>query len=260
MSIIPIKQLVSVCAQFDKKEVMTECFAMTGWDVRPTELKAIAEFQYIYGINMMCMHLLPYSEVGYRKNDHPAHFSKTNAWAEEVLPSFNIYFDNLGKLIRSSHEEVDVAVLHPMRSMYLTFKHEIFDEKDKALIEFSNSLSEKVAYHYIDETLLESYGKVCGNKIVCGSCEYSVLIIPPKILTISKNTDKLIRDFINNGGKIYVCDEPKYLDGESYKFDYFKSNITMQEIEKTSPYSLAVSGGIVRSSLRKNKKYSIILT
>ena len=40
------------------KEAMTEAYAMTGWDVTPKELKAITEFQYFYGANKLCQHLL----------------------------------------------------------------------------------------------------------------------------------------------------------------------------------------------------------
>ena len=65
------KQVSSVARQTGKKKVLTETFACCGWDVTPVQLKIIAEGQYVHGVNLMCEHLLPYSEHGQRKRDYP---------------------------------------------------------------------------------------------------------------------------------------------------------------------------------------------
>ena len=67
MPVFTIRQMTSVAAQLGKKTTISEMFAMTGWDVTPLELKSMADYQYLYGINSMCQHLLPYSEKGERK-------------------------------------------------------------------------------------------------------------------------------------------------------------------------------------------------
>lgn len=260
MSVVPIKQLVSAAHQLNKKDVMTECFAMTGWDVTPLELKAIAEFQYIYGVNMMCNHLLPYSETGFRKNDYPVHFSKTNAWAEDVMPLFNDYFDKLGSLIRNSVEYANVAVLHPIRSAYITFKHDIFDEHDASLIEFCDELAENdIPFHFLDETLLERHGEVSGEFLRCGEGKYSVVILPPDILSISKTTDALLKKFVKNGGKLIVSGKtPAYLEGMPCNLDYLVSNYTMDELKANRRYFIIHDGGKIRSALRSNSDFSFI--
>lgn len=75
------KQLGSVCAQLGKKKAISEMFACCGWDVKPSELKRIAELQYAGGVNMMCQHLYSYTERGQRKRDYPAHYSGMhNPW------------------------------------------------------------------------------------------------------------------------------------------------------------------------------------
>ena len=259
MSVVPVKQVVSAADQLGKKEILTECFAMSGWDVTPLELKAIAEFQYIFGVNVTCMHLYPYSEARERKNDYPMHFGGTNVWAADVLPAFNDYFDKLGDLILQTRERVDVAVLHPIRSAYITFKHLIVDEYDKSFIKFSDELSERTAFHYVDETLLEKHGCVAGNKLRCGLCEYSDVILPPDILTIGKNTDRLLREYIANGGKIIVSGRrPVYLEGVKTDLSYLKSNATMDEIVKDNLYSLRAAGGKVRHAARISDSLSVI--
>ena len=70
------KQLGSVCAQTGRDKAISETFACCGWDVLPSELKNIADFQYSGGVNMMCQHLYPYSIRGQRKRDYPLHYSE----------------------------------------------------------------------------------------------------------------------------------------------------------------------------------------
>ena len=259
ISVVPIKQLVSAAAQTGKKEVMTESFAMTGWDVTPTELKAIAEFQFIYGVNYTCMHLFPYSEVGDRKNDYPAHFSDTNAWAYDVLPRFNEYFDKLGEIIRNTEEDARVGVIHPMRTAYIKFRRRISENYDESFTEFSDYLAEKTAFHYLDETLLEKHGFVSGDKLVCGKREYSYVILPPEILTVGKNTDRLLREFVKNGGKILVAGKvPSLLEGKKADFGYLKSNVSIDEIVKNNTCSVYFVGGKIRYSVRRGKDFIFI--
>lgn len=89
------KQVSSVAAQLGKKQIITETFGCCGWDVTPTDLKRIAGFQYVNGINMICHHLIPYTERGSRKYDHPAHYSTINPWVKEGFRDFNEYFTRL---------------------------------------------------------------------------------------------------------------------------------------------------------------------
>lgn len=71
------RQVSSAAQQLGKKQVLTETFACAGWDVTPKELKRIAEWQYVNGVNLMCQHLYPYSIRGQRKRDYPAFIRST---------------------------------------------------------------------------------------------------------------------------------------------------------------------------------------
>ncbi len=252
LTVILAKQLVSVGAQLGKKEMLTETFALTGWDVTPTELKAIAEFQFLYGINVMCMHLLPYSELGHRKNDYPVHFSSSNAWADDVLPKFNAYFDRLGALMRGSEEDVKVAVLHPIRTAYLTYNSGESDKVGKTFQTVSEYLAnEQISFHYLDETLFEKHGSVKGASLVCGNCSYKYLIIVPETLTMGKFTERAVKEFVLNGGKVLLFGEkPKYLEGEPYSYDYLKTNTSIAEIQSAQKYRFEYKGGKVRTCLK----------
>ena len=239
------KQVGSVAAQLGKKQVLTESFACCGWDVTPTDLRRIAGFQYVNGVNMMCQHLVPYSERGSRKYDHPAHYSDINPWVKEDFKTFNDYFARLGYFLGEGKQHVNVAMLHPIRSTYFDYKRELLDdgfgveELDKQLLEACRTLSSRgIEYHFLDETLLAKHGFVKDGQIGCGKCAYDYLVLP-NIMTMDKTTEKLIRQYVSQGGKVLLLGEkPKYLEAENYNYSYLKSNATLEEISAAQPYQV----------------------
>ena len=58
--VIP-KQLGSAATQLGKERTLTESFALCGWDVSFNELRWIAQWQYVNGVNLICQHLSAYS-------------------------------------------------------------------------------------------------------------------------------------------------------------------------------------------------------
>ncbi len=242
MSVSVIRQLTSVACQLGKKYVMTEAFAMCGWDITPKELKSMLDYQYAYGINTLCPHLLPYSEKGLRKNDHPPHFSSINPWVDKAMPELTRYSDVLGDWVRNSSEQVDVGVLFPVRSAYIDYDPRDWSScasLDEKYVNLCDTLAEKcVPFHLVDETILAKHGSVENGKLKVGKCEYSTLIIP-KCYVIDSTTDKLLKEFLSCGGKLCFADEkPHLLDGVEHNFDYLTQNCELEGIIKNAPYKI----------------------
>lgn len=240
-------QLGSVAAQLGKKQVMTETFGCTGWDVTPQTLKSIVEQQFVCGVNLICQHLLPVSERGQRKYDYPLHFSDVNPWAESGFKSFNDYFTRLGELLGTSKKPANVAMLHPIRSGYFDYKRELDYQNDYGIAELEKAFFDQVEklahaqvpFHFLDETLLEKHGFVEGASIGCGLCKYDYLVLPT-CYTLSKNTDQLLKQYVEAGGKILLLDEaPGYLEGQPHEFTYLNSNVTWEEILDAQAYHIS---------------------
>lgn len=240
------KQVGSVAAQLGKNQALTETFGCCGWDVLPTELRRIAGFQYVNGVNMLCHHLMPYSERGNRKYDYPAHYSDINPWVKEDFKTFNDYYTRLGYLLGEGEKHVNVAMLHPMRSVYFDYKRELatsgygISEWNEQLLEACRTLSSHgIDFHFLDETLLEKYGFVTNGCICCGKCFYNYLVLPP-ILTMDKSTENLLRKYVEQGGKVLLLgDVPTYLEAEKYSYDYLQSNVTLEEIVGAQKYRVS---------------------
>ena len=248
------KQVASVARQLDKKYVLTETFAGCGWDVTPKTLKTIAESQYVNGINLMCQHLLPYSERGQRKRDFPAHFSAVNPWVKQDFKSFNDYFARLGYLLGESEELVSVAVFCPVRSVYFDYQRYDFEAENKvdnSYLELTKKLSKmNIPYHIVDETIMEKHARVKNGKLLVGNCAYEVVVFP-EVLTVDKSTKDLFDEYYRQGGKmLFTGSLPKYLEGEEYAYPY-NSNTTWTEIIDTQPYAIDDFETEIQSTLRE---------
>lgn len=238
------KQVASVAAQLGKNQILTETYGCAGWDATPEELKHIAEYQFVSGVNLMCAHLLPYKEHGQRKRDYPEHYSAINPWVNKHFKEFNDYFTELGEKIANSKENVNVAVFHPIRSCYFNYKRnndwKSVSELDDSLNNTINKLGAMhIPYHFADETVMENQkAYVKGNKLVIGLCEYEYLVFP-KIYTMGKNSERLISEFIKNGGKVFLFDDvPHYLEGNEFEYSYLKTNTSLEEIVANQEFKM----------------------
>ena len=250
------KQVSSVAAQLGKKQVLTETFGCCGWDVTPMELKRVAGFQYVNGVNMMCHHLIPYSERGNRKYDYPAHFTPQNPWVREDYTVFNDYFTKLGSLLGEGEQRVNVAILHPIRSAYFEYQREVdnfgigqLEENLQATCKLFSS--NYIEYHFLDETLLAKYGVVEGTKIGCGQCKYDYLVLP-HIVTMDASTEMLLRTYVRNGGQVLIIGEkPIYREGDEFEYDYLRNTCTLDEMKNVQAYHGIFSDTEIKSTYRR---------
>lgn len=239
------RQVGSVARQMGKKHAITETFAGCGWNCSPEEFRRIAGFQYVNGVNLMCHHLLPYSEHGQRKRDYPAHFSPINPWIKENFKEFNDYFTRLGYLLATGDEPVKVAMLHPIRSAYFEFQQEkeleaynIRDLEESLQMAMRTLSSRGIAFHFLDETLLEKHGFVEKSQIGCGKYSYDYLVLP-SMLTMGSATEVLLQSYVEQGGKLLILgDTPQYLEGEPHTYDYLQSNCTLEDIMAVQPFQV----------------------
>ena len=259
------KQIGSVSAQTGRDKTITETFACCGWDVSPSELKNIADYQFSGGINMLCHHLYPYSIRGQRKRDYPLHYSEYLPW-QKHLKDFNLYYNHLGYMLSLGSEYADTLVIHPIRQAYMYYQRELAGKSietiEKDFGELSRKLSgNQIAYHYGDETMMEDMASVEGATIKIGLCTYNKVVIP-KMETLSANTAKLLSEFAKNGGKIY-CDGdlPTRIDAREADLSRIKPNMSFEELKGEQEVIISKDGAnitSVRSMTRKTENGRII--
>lgn len=218
------KQVASVAAQLNKKHILSETFGCSGYDVTPLQLKAIAESQLFQGVTTLCYHLIPYSVAGQGKIDNPPVFSSHNNWWGNMR-AFNDYFSEIGALIANTEEQVDVAVLHPMQSVYLGYIRKqdyesVKELEDKFYMLLLLLRKNGISFHFIDETILKKHGRIELGKLIVGKVSYDKFIIPA-VYSVKNSTKTIVDEYLSKDGKLYLFDGvPCHADGKSQKLEW----------------------------------------
>ncbi len=210
------KQVSSVAAQTGKKQVLTESFALCGWNAGFEDLKWVAQWQYVNGVNTLCQHLEGYTIRGTRKRDYPPSLFIQQPWWDKY-ELFNTFLSRIGMILRDGIQSVNVLVVHPMRSGWLEFDGKVtpvIKEIDKSFSALLETLSgQHIEYHLGDETVMDRHGSVSGGSIHVGECSYSTVIIP-ECLTLAGTTLDFVGKLAKQGGKVLVVKSlPGYEEG-----------------------------------------------
>ena len=211
------KQVSSVAAQLGKEKVLSETFALSGWDVSFEDLKWMAEWQLANGVNRLCPHLESYSIKGIRKRDSPASLFVPEPWWDK-FSAFNDYISALGSLFAAAPEACDLLVLHPLRTAYVRYngssKCESVRILDQNFAALSQQLQERhIPYHYGDEVVMAEHGSVHGASLKVGQMTYRYVLLP-EMDNILSSTLSLLKNFVAQGGTIYSAGKlPHLVDG-----------------------------------------------
>ena len=216
-------QVTSVCAQLGKKQILTESFAMCGWDVSFEELKHVYEWQMVKGINLLCQHLSPYSLEGLRKRDYPAGHFFQNPWWKDYR-DFNDFASRMGMLLSEGEIKCDVLVLHTMSSAWVNWYGDNRERRikcnsiQKDLFDVMEVLDKnQILFHLGDDKIMNKYAKVEGDKFTVGKITYSTVIVPSSEC-MDRGTFELLKAFKENGGNlIFVQNVPELIDGMASK-------------------------------------------
>ncbi|NQX61989.1 glycosyl hydrolase [Paenibacillus qinlingensis] len=216
-SVILPKQAASVARQLDKPFVITETFGCCGWNLSFREMKRIAEWQFVLGVNRLCPHLQSYSIRGVRKRDYPPSLYVQQPWWD-VYSQFNDYFARLTYLLTLGKAVPGILVLHPIRSAWL-----LQSLKNKSNVEQLQNRMDALAdellalqrdFDYGDEALMRDYGSISDGMLQVGSQQYATVIVSD-VLTIEASTFELLKSFVEAGGRVILVGEaPLYLEGK----------------------------------------------
>ncbi|MEG2350736.1 MAG: glycosyl hydrolase, partial [Hungatella sp.] len=220
------KQVGSVACQLGKKQVLTESFALCGWNVSFEELKWIAEWQFVNGVNQICQHLMAYSIKGSRKRDYPpSFFTQQTWWKESHL--FHDYLARLCVALSEGDQMADVLLIHPMKSGYVAYDGTRTEEirlLDDEFTKISEYLSgAHISYHFGDETILHKYGGVTDGCFVVGKIPYKTVILPHMYAIEGKTVELLLHFFAAGGQILSVGDFPGYSSGPEARLEALRT-------------------------------------
>jgi len=210
-------QLSSVANQLGKKQILSETFALCGWNVSFEELRWIYEHQMVHGINLLCQHLEGYSLRGIRKRDYPATLFKQQPWWNDYR-TFNDMVSRIGMLLAEGEINHEILVLHSADSAWANFdihSREYANSLKNEMIDTMQYLEHaQLQYHLGDATIMKRHAKVENGKIIIGTQSYCVVVVPPADC-LASNTIKLLKEFKTQGGLVIFTERiPTMVDGK----------------------------------------------
>lgn len=229
-NIMTPKQCSSVAHQLGKERVLSETYGCSGQNFSFVGRKWIGDWEFVLGINLLNHHLSLYSMKGCRKRDYPPDIYYQQPWWKynRIIED---YFTRLTYILTRGKHKCDILVIHTIGSAWATYSRlntKTCDDFSKAFDQLSLDLCAiQRDYDYGDEKLMEKYARLAWveepadgmNKqgyyegafkkrlprIQVGEAMYEVVVIPPA-LTLRKNTFRLLRDFVDAGGKVIALE------------------------------------------------------
>ena len=211
-------QVASVAHQLGIKQVLSETFALTGWNVSFEELRWMFDWQMVRGVTLLCQHLEGYSLRGIRKRDYPPSLFFQQPWWDKYR-LFNDMVSRLGMLLGEGEADFDVLVIHPQASAWLHFdnaENRGVQALNDAFLSLTRALeAAHVPFDYGDERILRRHGHAQGGVLRVGRRSYRVVVVPP-CDTLARDTVSQLAAFSQAGGTlIWVGRQPELVEGEA---------------------------------------------
>lgn len=235
-------QIASTSAQFGQKQILTESFALTGWNCNFSGQRFVYQPELAHGINWLCQHLQGYTLRGLRKRDYPSSCFYHQPWWNDYKV-MNDHFTRIGAILAEGTTKVKTLVIHPLSSVWMQYAGNGGAPELPYYTNCLNALTKaldafQIAHHYADELICEGYGSSENGKITIGECSYDVVVIPP-VINLSSKIHEMLRVFQLSGGTVFRIenthqpDWPFCIDGTPADDDtasWFKSLPTFADV------------------------------
>jgi len=240
------KQVSSVAHQLGRRRVISEMYGCSGWNVSFEELKWIAEWQFVQGVDLPCQHLQLYSAKGLRKRDNPPSLFYQQPWWEHYR-RLNDYFARLLSMLTCGRHVAHILVLHTIESAWTEYRADGSAEVDALNAELVGLAAELLGMHrdfdFGDETIISRHATVSRDVFRVGKCRYKVVIVP-RCITLRSTTVDLLEKFIAGGGTVLrIGPLPERMDGALSS----RPAEVLSKARKVSPRRAALSAALNES-------------
>lgn len=214
-----VKEIRSVANQMGRKRTLSETFGAGGWDMTFFDQKRIGDWEYALGVNFLNQHLSYVTIKGARKRDHPLSFSAHEPWwnAYGMLAD---YFARLSVALSLGEQRNTILVLEPTTTAWMYYspgrRSERLESIGREFQDFVNELeSRQVEYDLGSESILKDQGRIAGKSLVLGERAYSLVVLPPGLENIDRETQALLAEYLRKGGQVLSwVGAPGFVDGE----------------------------------------------
>ncbi len=203
-----VREVASLANQLGRRRILCEAYGAGGWELRFEDMKRIADWLLVLGVNLIDEHLSYVTIRGARKRDHPQSFSYHAPW----WPAYHVRAEYTTRLCAalSQGEQVNaVLVLEPTPAAWMLQGtpelKPLGDAFQKLLLGLEAA---QVEYDLGCEDVIERHGAARGGVLTVGRRTYRTVVLPPSTETVYGNTMDLLESFVKGGGTVLSCGEP----------------------------------------------------
>ena len=218
-----VREVQSICNQLGRKRFLCEAYGAGGWDLRFEDMKRIADWLGVLGVNLFDEHLSYITLRGARKADHPQSFSYHEPWWD----SYHVmeqYITRLSASMAMGQQRNHVLVIEPTTTAWMYQADSTQSDKlgriGKSFFDLLMQLEQAQAEYDIGcEDVMARHGGVTDaaaggsseKVITVGQRAYDVVVLPPLTETLRDETMKQLEEYAAAGGRIVSCGPPPAL-------------------------------------------------
>ncbi|MGQ9605625.1 MAG: glycosyl hydrolase [Thermogutta sp.] len=213
-----VRELSSAADQLGRRRTLCELYGAGGWDLRFEDMKRIADWLGVLGVNTFDQHLSYITIRGARKMDHPQSFSYHASWWKDYHVIAR-YLTRLSLVLSAGERRNDILLLEPTSTAWLyQGDAATADELRRLGDQFFNLVKtleyDQVEYDLGCEDIMRRHGAVEKGALRIGHRSYHTVVIPPLCQNLESATVDLLKAFLEEGGTVICCGEvPRLVDG-----------------------------------------------
>ncbi len=213
-----VKEVASIANQLGRERVLCEAYGAAGWDFEFQDMKRIADWLCVLGVNFIDQHLSYTTIRGARKRDHPPSFTYHEPW----WPLYHVSGDYLARMmlaVSSGRQENRVLVIEPTSTawMYLSVSanHPRLNEIGETFQRFVTELEdEQLEFDLGCEDVIARWGAASRDKFIVGERTYDLVVLPPGLENLNRATATFLKHYVGSGGQVLsLVDAPVCVDG-----------------------------------------------
>ncbi len=194
------REISSIANQLGRARTFVELYGAGGWDLRFEDMKRIADWLQVLGINTMDEHLSYVTLRGARKRDHPQSFSYHEPWWEAYHVHAQ-YMTRLSAALSQGEQINRLLVLEPTTTAWMYQGNEPrLKELGDGFFQLLMALeAAQIEYDLGDEDVIARHGALlpAANgepaRLQIGRRTYTTVVIPPLAENLDARTRELLK-------------------------------------------------------------------
>lgn len=207
--------------------VLSESFAVYGLGLTPNQMRWVADYQFLRGVNYLAPMALCYETADGRFVGTMCHLGEGNPlW--EHFDSFADHAATMSAAVRLTESVADVGVYFPVEAAWLG--GEVAEQAWRSLRNITGVFERRqVPWHFIDARTIES-AEISGGALDTGGHAYGAIVVPDTPVLRSRTMARLA-ELRLRGGRVAFCDRVPTVPADLQGRERFRAGFELLTVD-----------------------------